>query len=117
MTGDKVFLSRSGTVIQHERLFGLAVHRIHEFNFADAEVVSRFDLDEHLFNVGWLDIATWFLDRDRRRHVVERVHDVFDGSRDFRSVFRGQLDAIEAVFAHHELTDERRVVGALHRHR
>ena len=93
-----------------ERLFRLTVHRVDEFHASHAEVIGRLDFDEHFLDVGRPDVATGLPDRDGRRHVVERVDDVFDRAGDLRPVFGGQLDAIEAVLTDDQFADERRVV-------
>ena len=117
VTGDEILRPGSAAVIQDERFLGLAVDRVHQLHLANAEVIGCLDLDEHFLDVRRPDVTPRLPDRDRGRHVVQRIDDVFDGACDAGSILGGELDAIEAVLAHHELAHQGRVVAPLHRNR
>ena len=93
---------------QAKRLLRAAVDGIDQIEIADAEVVLRVRLDEHLFNRGGCGVASGLGNRYRRRLVVERVDRVLRGRRQPLAGWSIEFDVIEAVALDLERADERR---------
>ncbi len=113
-----------GGLVQRDRAFRTAVHRVHELELRHAVVVRGLGLAVHLIDGEHLLVAPRLHERDGRRPIGQSVDRVVERPRGVPPIRPLQLHLVETVLLHPDHGQQRAIggpcererVGAIHDH-